>query len=50
MTKEVMNLIDECTGTMQCKIGGAVHIAKRTDDGTYDRESLWCIHGCRMED
>ncbi len=50
MTKEVMNLIDDCTGQMQCKVCGSVHIAKRNNEGNYDRESLWCIHGCKLED
>jgi hypothetical protein len=50
MVKEVMNLIDECTGEMQCKVCGSVHIAKREHDGKFPPESLWCIHGCRFED
>jgi hypothetical protein len=50
MAKEVMNLIDDCTGEMQCRVCGSIHIAKRDDEGKYPPESLWCIHGCKSED
>jgi hypothetical protein len=38
MTKEVMNLSDECIGEMQYKICGSVHIAKRDHNGKYPPE------------
>jgi len=50
MAKEVMNLIDDCTGEMQCKVCGSVHIATRDNKGKYPPEALWCIHGCKSED
>ena len=28
-----MNLIDDCTGEMQCKVCGSIHIAKRDYNG-----------------
>ena len=30
-----MNLIDDCTGEMQCKVCGSVHIATRDNKGKY---------------
>ena len=30
-----MNLIDDCTGEMQCRVCGSVHIATRDHHGKY---------------
>ena len=33
-----MNLIDDCTGEMQCRVCGSVHIATRDNKGKYPPE------------
>jgi hypothetical protein len=50
MTQEVMQLIDDDTGEMKCKVCGAIHFAVRKKGDHYPPEHLWCIHGCKLED
>jgi len=50
MTQEVMKIVDERTGEMKCSVCRAVHVVGREDGRHYPPESLWCIHGCRLED
>ena len=45
-----INLNDDYTGEMQCKVCGSMHIAWRDHDGKYPPESLWCVYGCGLED
>jgi hypothetical protein len=49
MTKEVMQLIDEDTGELNCKVCGAVHFPGRRLD--CERQGLWelCSPHCQDE-
>lgn len=51
MTKKVMELIDESTSLMQCKVCGAKHHAqiKSGSKGKFYRGSWQCQNGCKLE-
>ena len=51
MTKKVMELIDERTGLMKCKVRGFEHQAqvKPESNGKFFKGSWQCDKGCKLE-
>jgi hypothetical protein len=50
INKQPMELINEYTGEMKCKVCGAVHWAsiKPRSNGRYYRGSWQCQYGCKI--
>lgn len=46
---KVMKLVDPRTGTMECKVCGAIHLALLKPGGKFFRGVWQCQNGCAVE-